>query len=85
VISGVTATARCSSSTTSAWTSRTGAVGSRRVCWATLPRFAGERAIRVGFVLTEASNEAAMALYDSAGGVRPNDDDVMWDFDYAAD
>jgi ribosomal protein S18 acetylase RimI-like enzyme len=49
-----------------------------------LGAIAGERGIRTGFVLTEASNEAAMALYGSVGGVRPNDDDVMWDFDYAA-
>jgi aminoglycoside 3-N-acetyltransferase I len=40
------------------------------------------RGIRTGFLLTNASNEAAMALYERAGGVRPNDDDVMWDFDY---
>ena len=33
------------------------------------------------FVFTNAGNEAAMALYRSAGGVRPNPDDVMFDFD----
>jgi ribosomal protein S18 acetylase RimI-like enzyme len=44
---------------------------------------ARERGIREGFVLTNAGNEAAMRLYESAGGLRPNDDDVMWDFDYA--
>ena len=32
------------------------------------------------FVFTNASNTAAMALYASAGGVRPNPDDVMFDF-----
>lgn len=32
------------------------------------------------FVFTSASNAAAMALYSSAGGVRPNVDDVMFDF-----
>lgn len=49
-----------------------------------LELIAGERGIGIGFVLTNASNEAAMALYESVGGVRPNDDDVMWDFDYTA-
>jgi ribosomal protein S18 acetylase RimI-like enzyme len=33
------------------------------------------------FVFTNAGNAAAMALYRSAGGVRPNADDVMFDFD----
>jgi ribosomal protein S18 acetylase RimI-like enzyme len=33
------------------------------------------------FVFTNAGNAAAMALYRSAGGVRPNTDDVMFDFD----
>jgi ribosomal protein S18 acetylase RimI-like enzyme len=32
------------------------------------------------FVFTSAGNVAAMALYSSAGGVRPNIDDVMFDF-----
>ncbi len=32
------------------------------------------------FVMTGAGNAAAMALYRSAGGVRPNADDVMFDF-----
>jgi ribosomal protein S18 acetylase RimI-like enzyme len=32
------------------------------------------------FVFTNAGNAAAMALYASAGGVRPNPDDVMFDF-----
>ena len=32
-------------------------------------------------VFTNAANAAAMALYRSAGGVRPNLDDVMFDFD----
>jgi ribosomal protein S18 acetylase RimI-like enzyme len=45
---------------------------------------ARERGIRTGFLLTNGSNEAAMALYESFGGERPNDDDVMWDFDYTA-
>jgi aminoglycoside 6'-N-acetyltransferase I len=33
------------------------------------------------FLFTNAGNAAAMALYASAGGVRPNPDDVMFDFD----
>lgn len=33
------------------------------------------------FVFTNASNDAAMALYASAGGHRPNPDDVMFDFE----
>jgi ribosomal protein S18 acetylase RimI-like enzyme len=33
------------------------------------------------FVFTNAGNAPAMALYASAGGVRPNPDDVMFDFD----
>ncbi len=45
-------------------------------------RLARGGGIREGFVLTNASNEAAMGLYESAGGLRPNDDDVMWGFDY---
>lgn len=32
------------------------------------------------FVFTNAGNAPAMALYASAGGVRPNPDDVMFDF-----
>jgi hypothetical protein len=49
-----------------------------------LEAIARERGIRTGFVLTSATNEAAMAAYESLGGIRPNDDDVMWDFDYTA-
>jgi ribosomal protein S18 acetylase RimI-like enzyme len=44
---------------------------------------AGERGISEGFVLTSESNEAAMRFYESLGGVRPNTDDVMWDFAYS--
>jgi hypothetical protein len=29
-------------------------------------------------------DERTIYLYASVGGVRPNDDDVMWDFDYTA-
>jgi len=45
---------------------------------------ARERGIRTGFVLTEASNEAAMRLYESVGGVRPDEETVMWDFEWSA-
>jgi ribosomal protein S18 acetylase RimI-like enzyme len=47
-----------------------------------LAHLARARGIRAGFVLTNESNEAAMELYRSVGGVRPNPDDVLWDFDY---
>jgi ribosomal protein S18 acetylase RimI-like enzyme len=47
-----------------------------------LARIARARRIRSGFVLTNEANEAAMELYRSLGGVRPNTDDVLWDFDY---
>jgi hypothetical protein len=45
-------------------------------------RISRARGIRHGFVLTNATNEAAMALYRSVGGVRPNPDDVLFDFDF---
>jgi ribosomal protein S18 acetylase RimI-like enzyme len=48
-----------------------------------LGRLARARGIRQGFVLTNEANQAAMELYRSVGGVRPNTDDVLWDFDYA--
>lgn len=35
--------------------------------------------IETAFVLTNASNAPAMALYESAGGVRPSGDDVLWE------
>lgn len=41
-----------------------------------------ERGIEEGFVLTNASNAAAMALYESVGGKRPYADDVMWDLSF---
>jgi aminoglycoside 3-N-acetyltransferase I len=50
-----------------------------------LRRIARARGIRRGFVLTNEVNEAAMELYRSLGGVRPNGDDVLFDFDYARD
>jgi ribosomal protein S18 acetylase RimI-like enzyme len=46
-----------------------------------LRRIARARGIRRGFVLTNEANEAAMGLYRSVGGMRPNTDDVLWDFD----
>jgi ribosomal protein S18 acetylase RimI-like enzyme len=50
-----------------------------------LDRFARAQKIRGGFVLTNESNESAMAFYRSLGGARRNGDDVMWEFDYAGD
>jgi ribosomal protein S18 acetylase RimI-like enzyme len=49
-----------------------------------LAQIARARGIETGFVLTSASNAAAMRLYESVGGTRPNDDDVMWDFEWSA-
>ena len=49
-----------------------------------LAGMARARGIATGFVLTSASNAAAMRLYESVGGVRPADDDVMWDFEWSA-
>ena len=49
-----------------------------------LAQIARARGIETGFVLTNASNAAAMRLYESVGGTRPNDDDVMWDFEWSA-
>jgi ribosomal protein S18 acetylase RimI-like enzyme len=46
-----------------------------------LARLARERSIRHGWVLTDRSNEAAMALYESVGGVRPHEE-TMWEFEY---
>jgi GNAT superfamily N-acetyltransferase len=39
-----------------------------------------ERGYAGSWVITNAGNTAAMRLYESAGGVRPNPDDVMFDF-----
>ena len=47
-----------------------------------LARIARARGIPGGFVLTNERNEPAMALYRSLGGVRPNPDDVLFDFNY---
>jgi len=49
-----------------------------------LASIARARGIPTGFVLTSASNTAAMRLYESVGGTRPADDDVMWDFEWSA-
>jgi ribosomal protein S18 acetylase RimI-like enzyme len=49
-----------------------------------LAQIACARGIETGFVLTSASNAAAMRLYESVGGTRPADDDVMWDFEWSA-
>jgi ribosomal protein S18 acetylase RimI-like enzyme len=48
---------------------------------ARLAELARERAIRVGFVLTEPDNEPANALYRSLGGTSQLD--VEWTFSYA--
>ena len=47
-----------------------------------LARVARERGTPRAFVLTAESNEPAMRLYESVGGVRPYTDDVMWRFEY---
>jgi ribosomal protein S18 acetylase RimI-like enzyme len=49
-----------------------------------LAQIARARGIETGFVLTSASNAAAMRLYESVGGTRPAEDDVMWDFEWSA-
>jgi ribosomal protein S18 acetylase RimI-like enzyme len=43
-----------------------------------LSELARERGIAEGFLLTNESNEAAMAFYASLAGERPNQDDVLW-------
>ena len=50
-----------------------------------LEKLARARGIRRAFVLTAESNQPAMRLYESVGGVRPYDDDVMWRFEYTGD
>ncbi len=49
-----------------------------------LERISREHGIQTGFVLTNASNDHAMSFYRSLGGVRSNEDDAMWAFDYPA-
>ena len=46
-----------------------------------LDRLARARGIRAGWVLTDRTNEAAMALYGSVGGRTPREV-TMWDFEY---
>jgi ribosomal protein S18 acetylase RimI-like enzyme len=59
--------------------------GVARTLFGELERLARDRGIRGAFVLTAESNEPAMRLYETVGGVRPYDDDVMWRFEYADD
>ena len=49
-----------------------------------LEQIVREHGIRTGFVLTNSSNDPAMSFYRSLGGVRPNEDDAVWEFDYLA-
>jgi ribosomal protein S18 acetylase RimI-like enzyme len=49
-----------------------------------LASIARERGIVEGWVLTDDDNEAAMALYRSAGGIGPQEV-TMWEFRYTAD
>ena len=53
--------------------------------FAELERLVRARRIRRAFVLAAEGNEPAMRLYESVGGVRPYDDDVMWRFEYTDD
>jgi ribosomal protein S18 acetylase RimI-like enzyme len=46
-----------------------------------LDRIARARGIREGWVLTDRTNEAAIALYRSVGGRNPHEE-TMWDFEY---
>jgi ribosomal protein S18 acetylase RimI-like enzyme len=51
---------------------------------AELASIARERGIVEGWVLTDGDNEAAMALYRSAGGILPQEV-TMWEFRYIQD
>jgi ribosomal protein S18 acetylase RimI-like enzyme len=51
---------------------------------AELASIAREREIVEGWVLTDGDNEAAMALYRSAGGILPQEV-TMWEFRYIQD
>jgi ribosomal protein S18 acetylase RimI-like enzyme len=53
--------------------------GVGRALVAGLRELARERGCDATWLLTNASNEPAMALYAAAGLVRPNPDDVMWE------
>jgi ribosomal protein S18 acetylase RimI-like enzyme len=59
--------------------------GAATKLFAELERIVRDRGIRRAFVLAAAGNEPAMRLYESVGGVRPYDDDVMWRFEYTDD
>jgi ribosomal protein S18 acetylase RimI-like enzyme len=47
-----------------------------------LAELARTRGIRETFLITEESNQAAMAFYESLGARRPAQDDVVWDLRY---
>jgi GNAT superfamily N-acetyltransferase len=47
-----------------------------------LADLARTRQIPESFVITDESNEVAMAFYASLGGVREHPDDVVWEFHY---
>lgn len=58
--------------------------GVARAMFDRIRALAAERGWDEGFVFTNRSNPAALALYGSVGGVRPPPDDVvMFDFDYS--
>jgi ribosomal protein S18 acetylase RimI-like enzyme len=59
--------------------------GAATKLFAELERIVRDRGIRRAFLLAAAGNEPAMRLYESVGGVRPYDDDVMWRFEYTDD
>jgi ribosomal protein S18 acetylase RimI-like enzyme len=59
--------------------------GAATELFAELQRIVRDRGIRRAFVLAAAGNEPAMRLYESVGGVRPYDDDVVWRFEYTDD
>ena len=63
----------------SRWTSQPPINGTRAMIEA-LRRLSIERGYYEMWVLTGAANAPAMALYESCGGVRETDDDVMWVF-----
>lgn len=57
--------------------------GVAKAMFDTVRRLAWQRGWDEGFVFTNQSNPAALALYQSVGGVRPPPDDVvMFDFAY---
>jgi ribosomal protein S18 acetylase RimI-like enzyme len=55
--------------------------GVARSLFRELAKIAREQGIRRGWVLTERSNEEAMSLYRSVGGVEPTEE-IKWSFDY---